>query len=423
LWHLGVLAKEAAVGVANLRLQDEGQLAWAGHSDFTLYWSFDDLETDVQGKLWHQVPGNSAKYHAETVDDQITFEGLSSRACLCRCYGGKFLSGTLRIDDHKLPFNPDAFRMKLDHAKQSSRMVDNHEHGERLFQLLWPMKSAREPFHPQGLVIIAGATKSGKSKVAQALALRVILEYRARLAAALLERNKPDDVPQFRLPHLVTFEDPIEKWGLYHSGQPKSALDDPQNPSSWLKHGICFTPRRLEIDVSGLSQALKDARRQTPACFYVGEVRSKDDWGEIVDFAGSGHLVIATTHAGSLVEAMIRPMESLGITTAQGRRTFANNLLGCIHLRLESCEDAGLLLLPAVWRRQPDAINSLIAEGPSSIASNGKFVLGRHSYLTSDEAAGFRKGEKPRTWDKKGRPKRAVVDCALRIDLEEIVGK
>ena len=257
------------------------------------------------------------------------------------------------------------------------------------------------------------------------MALKVILRLRQL-------RPKKND----RCPHLVTFEDPIEPWKLIGSTTAKSD-NDWNNPFTWLNYGICFTPRKLGTDVPSLSQALRDARRQTPSCFYVGEVRTKKDWEEILDFAGSGHLIIVTTHAGSLVETMMRVMESVGARTPQARKTFANYLCGSIHMEMTNCSH-GPLLLPSIWRQTPAAINSLVAEGPSSITPNHEFVLGRRDYLTKEvtpsdlgkrgsrkEVKGsttFQFEKKKRIWKNRWVPVDEIADKALSLDLKEIVG-
>lgn len=354
-----------------------------------------------------------------TIDERIALSPgkLDCRACVCRCFDGQYASGTFRHDDFGQKFAPSLFATALDPARREPEwLIDNQEHAERLFNLFWP--GAKGHFHPQGLIIVAGATKSGKSQIARALALRVLLQIRQSIGARVA--NAPDRLHDTRLPHLVTFEDPIEEWQLYRQDSRESGLANWRDPAAWLSLGLCFTPRKSGTDVSSLQQALRDARRQTPACFFVGEVRSRRDWREVFDFAGSGHLIIVTTHAGSLVESMLRAMDSIRASTPQARRTFANNLRGCVHLRMASCSNRPLLL-PAVWRQQPEAINSLVAEGPSSITSNGRFVLGRYNYLTLAEGGGFREN-KCQTW-LNGSVKPEIAECAFQLDLEEVIGR
>ena len=55
---------------------------------------------------------------------------------------------------------------------------------------------------------------------------------------------------------------------------------------------IAFASRRREKgkDVACLDEAINDAKRQTPACFFIGEIRDSNDWQRAVAFAGTGHL-------------------------------------------------------------------------------------------------------------------------------------
>jgi hypothetical protein len=198
-----------------------------------------------------------------------------------------------------------------------------------------------------GLVLVTGATNSAKSDLTRALIHR-FLDVRRGNA---------------RWPHLVTFEDPIEK-RLF----PTSA--------EALARGIEYTPRQKGIDVDTLKDALEDALRQTPAVFYVGEVRAEDDWKELLSFAGTGHLVVATAHAASLVEAMERIFRGVGAETAAKRGQIAQRILAVIHQRAilpHLTEPLSILprdfkiLLPAIWRRTPAGIAALISDGLASV--------------------------------------------------------
>src|SRR5207249_2189827 len=95
--------------------------------------------------------------------------------------------------------------------------------------------------------------------------------------------------------------------------------------------GIDYTSRQKGIDVHDLKCASEDALRQTPAVFYIGEVRDASDWKEVLEFAGTGHLVVTTAHAGSLIEAMIKLLGAVDAKTPADRRRYAEKILAVVH--------------------------------------------------------------------------------------------
>jgi hypothetical protein len=139
---------------------------------------------------------------------------------------------------------------------------------------------------------------------------------------------------------------------------------------------VDYTPRQREVDVEDLAEALQDALRQTPKVFFVGETRNSQDWKALIDFAATGHLLITTAHAGSLVEAMHKIFLATKAKTSAERGEVAGRLLAIVHLkRVELSEPATSgayrynynVLVPALWRRLPKGLNGLIAEGLASV--------------------------------------------------------
>ena len=90
--------------------------------------------------------------------------------------------------------------------------------------------------------------------------------------------------------------------------------------------------------MSSLDEALKAALRQTPSVFYIGEIREEQDLARAVEIGGTGHLVIATMHAGSLGEAMVETFEASDAKGPATRAMFASKLLAVIHLERFSVE-------------------------------------------------------------------------------------
>ena len=117
----------------------------------------------------------------------------------------------------------------------------------------------------RGLVIVVGATGSGKSTT---------------LAAMVDHRNTHS------FGHIITIEDPVE---YVHT------------------HKNCIiTQREIGIDTDGWEQALKNTLRQAPDVILMGEIRDRETMDHAVAFAETGHLCITTLHANSANQALDR---------------------------------------------------------------------------------------------------------------------
>jgi twitching motility protein PilU len=117
----------------------------------------------------------------------------------------------------------------------------------------------------RGLVIMVGATGSGKS---------------TSLAAMVDWRNENS------FGHIITIEDPVE---FVHP------------------HKNCIvTQREVGIDTDGWEAALKNTLRQAPDVILMGEIRDRETMEHAVAFAETGHLCMATLHANSANQALDR---------------------------------------------------------------------------------------------------------------------
>jgi twitching motility protein PilU len=117
----------------------------------------------------------------------------------------------------------------------------------------------------RGLVILVGATGSGKST-----SLAAMLDYRNDKTRG----------------HIITIEDPIE---YVHS------------------HKNCVvTQREVGVDTDSWHMALKNTLRQAPDVILIGEIRDRDTMEYGIQFAETGHLVLATLHANSANQALDR---------------------------------------------------------------------------------------------------------------------
>jgi twitching motility protein PilU len=117
----------------------------------------------------------------------------------------------------------------------------------------------------RGLVLMVGATGSGKSTT---------------LAAMIDHRNENTSN------HIITIEEPIE---FLHPNK-KSIVNQ----------------RELGLDTKSYARALKSAMREAPDVVLIGEIRDRETMQAAVTLAGTGHLCIATLHANNASETLDR---------------------------------------------------------------------------------------------------------------------
>jgi twitching motility protein PilU len=120
----------------------------------------------------------------------------------------------------------------------------------------------------RGLVLVVGATGSGKSTT---------------LAAMLNYRNENCEG------HIITIEDPIE---FIH--QDKKSI---------------VSQREVGIDTESYSEALKNALRQSPDVILIGEMRDVESVSASIYFAETGHLVMSTLHSTNASQALERILQ------------------------------------------------------------------------------------------------------------------
>ncbi|WP_256080608.1 PilT/PilU family type 4a pilus ATPase [Massilia sp. YIM B04103] len=117
----------------------------------------------------------------------------------------------------------------------------------------------------RGLVIMVGATGSGKSTT---------------MAAMVGYRNENSHG------HIITIEDPVE---FVHP------------------HKNCIiTQREVGVDTEDWEVALKNTLRQAPDVIQIGEIRDRQTMDHAIAFAETGHLCLATLHANSANQALDR---------------------------------------------------------------------------------------------------------------------
>lgn len=163
--------------------------------------------------------------------------------------------------------NIGSFRLSAFRQRGSISAVFRYIPGEipQLPDLNVPPVLADIIMEKRGLVLVVGATGSGKSTT---------------IAAMLDHRNA------LRSGHILTLEDPIE----FLFTNKKSIINQ----------------REIGTDAEDLKVALKNALRQAPDCILIGEIRDKETMSAALAYAQSGHLVVATLHANNSYQALTR---------------------------------------------------------------------------------------------------------------------
>lgn len=117
----------------------------------------------------------------------------------------------------------------------------------------------------RGLVLVVGATGSGKSTT-----LAAMIDHRNRSQAG----------------HIVTVEDPVE---FVHQS-----------------HKSLITHREVGIDTHSWHNALKNTLRQAPDVILIGEIRDTETMEHAIAFAETGHLCLGTLHSNSANQTIDR---------------------------------------------------------------------------------------------------------------------
>jgi twitching motility protein PilU len=117
----------------------------------------------------------------------------------------------------------------------------------------------------RGLVLVVGATGSGKST-----SLAAMIDHRNRSSAG----------------HIVTVEDPVE---FVHQS-----------------HQSLITHREVGIDTHSWHNALKNTLRQAPDVILIGEIRDTETMEHAIAFAETGHLCLGTLHSNSANQTIDR---------------------------------------------------------------------------------------------------------------------
>lgn len=352
-------------------------------------------------------------------------QGKARRIHACKCMKGKYWSLTIRQGQADGLSDPPDWTNAAPERTEYTAGTDPKSFLSSFAEIcgaLYTLMFAKRGIATSGLVVITGATGSGKSNIVRGL---IDLYIRDKTNRAIWYQRG-------RIPHLVTYEDPIEN----------DLWEHPERDAA--RHWLDYTPRQKGIDVENLNAAILSALRQTPAVFYVGEVRDIEEWKALLEFAGTGHLIFTTAHAGSLVEAMGKIFAATRAKNAARRAIVADRLAALVHLRRDhmkfqrkfdprdgslisiskeggdavACKFARNIIIPALWRQTVAGAKALMSEGQSSLLphsgcfSDSQSCFGR-SWFAEDLWS--RAETRPTENDK--------IGCQIRATLREQIGR
>ena len=197
----------------------------------------------------------------------------------------------------------------------------------------------------RGLILVVGATGSGKSTT---------------LAAMIDHRNTHTQG------HIITIEDPVE---FVHPNK-----------------GCIVTQREVGTDTDSLQAALKNTLRQAPDVILIGEIRDTETMEAAITFAETGHLCLGTLHSSNANQAVQRVMNFFPAERhTEIYLQLSLNLRAIISQRLIPSVDgkraAALeVLLDTPW------VKELIKKGEVDRIKEGMERSGGEGCLTFDEA-------------------------------------
>jgi twitching motility protein PilT len=147
---------------------------------------------------------------------------------------------------------------------------------------------------PRGIVLVAGATGSGKSTTLAALLEHVNNNYKK---------------------HIITLEDPIE-----------FVFEDNQS---------VIEQREIGLDTASFYGALKHVLRQDPDIIMLGEMRDATTFTAAMSAADTGHLVFSTLHTTNAAQSITRILDFFKADDReQARRQLSGTLRGVICQRM-----------------------------------------------------------------------------------------
>jgi twitching motility protein PilT len=192
----------------------------------------------------------------------------------------------------------------------------------------------------RGLVLVTGATGSGKSWTLAAIIQHINAKRRC---------------------HILTIEDPIE---FLHAGNMAS-----------------ISQREIGIDTRGFGHALRSALRQDPDVILIGEMRDAETIDIALKAAETGHLVFSTVHTTDAAKTVGRLVSVFPAEEQQNvRYRIADNLKATISQRLLPKADGHGRAVAAEIMLVTSTVQELIREATRTAGLKDVIEKGRTSY-------------------------------------------
>ena len=168
----------------------------------------------------------------------------------------------IELEEENARFRVNVFRQRGDMA-MVLRLIPNEI--PTVESLGLPPMLKQLIMHKRGLILMVGATGSGKSTT---------------LASMISYRNR-------KMPgHILTIEDPIEY--------------------SHPNHKCIVNQREVGVDTLSYGAALRSAMRESPDLIMIGEIRDRETMSTALELCNTGHLCVSTLHANNANQAMER---------------------------------------------------------------------------------------------------------------------
>ncbi len=197
----------------------------------------------------------------------------------------------------------------------------------------------------RGLILVVGATGSGKSTT-----LAAMIGYRNRNSVS----------------HILTIEDPLEF--IHH--HEKSIVQQ----------------REVGIDTLSYENALKNALREAPDVILIGEIRDMETMKHAINYAETGHLCLATLHANNANQALDRILNFFPeVAHRQLLTDLSLNLRSIVSQRLVRTVDSKLTPAVEVMLNSP-YIAELITKGDISGIKDAMKESAEEGTITFDQA-------------------------------------
>jgi twitching motility protein PilT len=165
--------------------------------------------------------------------------------------------------------------------------------------------------------------------------------------------------------HVLTIEDPIE---FLHSNKLAT-----------------ISQRELHTDTSEFERALRSGMRQDPDVILIGEIRDSETMRTALQAAETGHLVLASMHARTIVDSVNRALDLFPVEEQrQARASIAESLQGimCQHL-VNSASGTGRTMVLEVAVATPRIREAILDESKTSslqdVVAEGQYY-GMHTF-------------------------------------------